>query len=104
MFASSQPGLQYTQSFLKQCFSNRELLQGQVYHIAGGVECAAQVGGPFFPILFGILWFWFFIVGGLICWLVVLSRASCSGHLIFIGRTAKKYKPHMLLQDNTEEQ
>lgn len=110
MFASSQPGLHYTQSFLKHCFSNiKSCSKGKGITWEGGVAGAVQVGGAFF-VLFGVLsflllWFCFglfYYWGGV---LVFLSRVSCSGNLTFlIGRTATKYKPHMLLQDSPEEQ
>lgn len=65
MFASSLPGLQYTQSFLKQCFSNsKSCSKGKCIAWGSGVGCAVQVGGAviLFCLVFLQFGSWFFIL------------------------------------------
>lgn len=91
MFASSQAGLQYKQSFLKQCFSNiKSFSTGKCITWEGGVGCAVKVGGAFF--LFCLV-FYHFSFGDFVLvsvWVILLlgrrfvslflSRVSCSGN------------------------
>lgn len=72
MFASSQPGLQYTQSFLKQCFSNsKSCSKGKSIAWGSTVGRAVQVGGAGFFVWFGVfsvcfefhLWFFYCLEG-----------------------------------------
>jgi len=78
MFASSQLALQYTQSFLKQCFSNFK-------------SCSKGKG---------VMVEWCRFLFGL--FLKKSERFSKSD--FSIGRPAKKYKPHKLVQDTRKEQ
>lgn len=62
MFASSQPGLQYTQSFLKQCFSNsKSCSKGKSIAWGSTVGRAVQVGGAGFFVWFGVFSVWFLV-------------------------------------------
>lgn len=76
MFASSQPGLHYTQSFLKHCFSNiKSCSKGKGITWEGGVAGAVQVGGAFF-----VCFVWCFIIFAfVVLFWVILLLGGCFG-------------------------